>query len=94
MIAQQGVGAALVPRRFCPMLGMKKHGIRQVSTEARFSRSTLTRIWAPDEKTRKKFAIYWRIISLGSGWIRIMWLKAIKRRAEKAQGSVLDEQKG
>ena len=44
--------------------------------------STETRIWTPDEKTRKKFAIYWRLISLGSGWIRIMWLNAIKRRAE------------
>ena len=45
--------------------------------------STETRIWAPDEKTRKKFAIYWGLISFGSGWIRIMWLNAIKRRAEK-----------
>ncbi|MBN1427409.1 MAG: hypothetical protein JXB07_03430 [Anaerolineae bacterium] len=45
--------------------------------------STETRIWAPDAQTRKKFAFYWRLISLGSGWIRIMWLNAIKRRAEK-----------
>lgn len=45
--------------------------------------STETRVWAPDERTRKKFAIYWRIIELGSGWIRMMWLNAIKRRAEK-----------
>lgn len=44
---------------------------------------TETRIWLPDEKTRKKFAIYWRIISIGSGLIRIMWLNAIKRKAEK-----------
>jgi hypothetical protein len=45
--------------------------------------STETRIWAPDEAVRKKFAFYWRLISLGSGWIRVMWLKAIKRRAER-----------
>lgn len=45
--------------------------------------STQTRIWAPDEKTRRNFAIYWRIIELGSDWIRVMWLNAIKRRAEK-----------
>lgn len=45
--------------------------------------STETRIRLPDEKTRKKFAIYWRIISCGSGLIRIMWLRAIKRKAEK-----------
>ena len=44
--------------------------------------STETRIWAPDPQTRKKFAFYWRLISFGSGWIRVMWLKAIKRRAE------------
>jgi len=46
--------------------------------------STETRIWAPDEKTRRKFGRYWRFIILGSGWIRTMWLNAIKRRAERA----------
>jgi len=45
--------------------------------------STETRIHAPDHDTRKKFAFYWRIISMGSGLIRIFWLKAIKHRAEK-----------
>jgi hypothetical protein len=44
---------------------------------------TETRIYAPDQSTRSKFAIYWRIISFGSGFIRLMWLKAIKRRAER-----------
>jgi hypothetical protein len=46
--------------------------------------STETRIWAPDPQTRKKFAFYWRLISFGNGWIRILWLRSIKRRAEKA----------
>lgn len=50
--------------------------------------STETRIQAPDAQTRRKFAFYWRLISLGSGWIRVLWLRAIKRRAEK--GSILD----
>jgi hypothetical protein len=45
--------------------------------------STETRIWAPDPQTRRKFAFYWRLISMGSGWIRILWLRAIKRRAER-----------
>ncbi len=45
--------------------------------------TTETRVWAPDEKTRIKFAFYWRLISFGSGLIRIMWLNAIKRRAER-----------
>ncbi len=46
--------------------------------------STETRIWAPDEKTRRKFGRYWRFIVLGSSWIRTMWLNAIKRRAERS----------
>jgi hypothetical protein len=44
--------------------------------------STETRIGSPDAWTRRKFAFYWRLISMGSGWIRILWLNAIKRRAE------------
>jgi len=46
--------------------------------------STETRIWAPDPQTRRKFAFYWRLISAGSGWIRVLWLRAIKRRAERS----------
>jgi hypothetical protein len=49
--------------------------------------STETRIHVPDPSTRKKFAFYWRIISMGSGWIRVLWLHAIKHRAESARGS-------
>jgi hypothetical protein len=44
---------------------------------------TETRIHIADPKARKKFAAYWRIIYPGSAWIRRMWLKAIKRRAER-----------
>lgn len=44
--------------------------------------STETRIHVPDSRTRRKFAFYWRIISMGSGWIRMLWLRAIKRKAE------------
>jgi hypothetical protein len=51
----------------------------------RTSLSTETRIWAPDPQTRKKFAFYWRLISLGSGWIRVLWLRAIKHRAETCE---------
>jgi hypothetical protein len=45
--------------------------------------STETRIHVPDPATRKKFAAYWRVIYPGSALIRMMWLKAIKRRAER-----------
>ncbi|MFZ6026197.1 MAG: hypothetical protein ACOYYS_00660 [Chloroflexota bacterium] len=45
--------------------------------------STETRIHVPDPRARRKFALYWRLICLGSGWIRVLWLRAIKRRAER-----------
>ena len=46
--------------------------------------STETRIHVFDPGTRRKFGFYWRLISLGSGFIRVLWLKAVKRRAERA----------
>ena len=45
--------------------------------------TTETRVFATDEATRKKFALYWWTIRLGSGLIRRMWLRAIRRRAER-----------
>jgi hypothetical protein len=44
--------------------------------------STETRVYATDETSRRRFAAYWRLINLGSAFIRVMWLRAIKRRAE------------
>lgn len=46
--------------------------------------STETRIHVFDPKTRRRFGFYWRLISFGSGFIRVLWLKAVKRRAECA----------
>jgi hypothetical protein len=46
--------------------------------------STETRIHVPEQSTRRKFAFYWRIIAPGSAFIRVLWLRAIKRRTEKA----------
>jgi hypothetical protein len=48
-----------------------------------FSITTETRIHITDPTARKKFAVYWRIIYPGSAWIRRLWLKAIKGRAER-----------
>jgi hypothetical protein len=45
--------------------------------------TTETRIHATHPETLKKFAFYWRLISLGSGFIRVLWLRAIKRKAER-----------
>ena len=43
--------------------------------------STETRVHANDASSRRKFAVYWRVIYPGSAIIRRMWLRAIERRA-------------
>ena len=43
---------------------------------------TETRIVTPDRATRRKFGVYWRLIAVGSGLIRRLWLRAVRRRAE------------
>jgi hypothetical protein len=47
--------------------------------------TTETRVYATDDATRRKFAGYWRLIYPGSALIRVMWLRAIRARAEKVQ---------
>jgi len=44
--------------------------------------TTETRVYATDASTRRRFAVYWRVIYPGSALIRRMWLRAIARRAE------------
>lgn len=44
---------------------------------------TETRIHIPEPTARKRFAAYWRVIYPGSAIIRLAWLRAIKRRAER-----------
>ncbi|MBV9068343.1 MAG: hypothetical protein JO093_14415 [Acidobacteria bacterium] len=44
--------------------------------------TTETRVFARNDRARRRFAIYWRFIRPGSGIIRRSWLEAIKRRAE------------
>ena len=46
--------------------------------------STETRVHATDASAQRRFARYWTVIRPGSGFIRRMWLRAIKRRAESA----------
>jgi len=47
---------------------------------------TETRIFATDAATRRRFAVYWRVIYPGSALIRRMWLRAIKKWAEQPPG--------
>jgi hypothetical protein len=46
--------------------------------------STETRVHVRDPHARRKFALYWRVIRPFSGLIRIVLLRAAKRRAEAA----------
>src|SRR5438105_15182133 len=46
--------------------------------------TTETRIYATDASTKRKFAAYWRTIYPASALIRVMWLRAIRHRAELA----------
>ena len=43
--------------------------------------STETRVFANSTAVRRGFAAYWRVIYPGSALIRVMWLRAIERRA-------------
>jgi hypothetical protein len=45
--------------------------------------STETRILATDETARRSFRRYWRVVHPGSALIRRVWLRAIRRRAER-----------
>ena len=43
---------------------------------------TQTRVSASDPRAERRFAAYWRLIYPGSAFIRRMWLRAIRDRAE------------
>jgi len=45
--------------------------------------TTETRVHATDARSRRRFGMYWLAIYPGSALIRRMWLRAIKRRAER-----------
>jgi hypothetical protein len=45
--------------------------------------TTETRVFATDPESERVFSRYWRAIYPGSALIRRMWLRAIKRRAER-----------
>ena len=44
--------------------------------------STETRIALTDARARRRFAAYWLVVRPGSGLIRRLWLRAVKKRAE------------
>lgn len=46
--------------------------------------TTETRVIATDTRARRAFRAYWTLVHPGSAFIRRMWLRALKRRAEAA----------
>jgi len=50
---------------------------------ARTRLSTETRVACADDETRRSFRRYWRLISVGSGVIRMALLRQVKREAER-----------
>lgn len=49
--------------------------------------STETRVYGSDRDMQRFFAPYWRVIYPGSAFMRRMWLRAIRKRAEAATSS-------
>jgi len=47
--------------------------------------TTDTRVYANDARSLRNFKRYWRVIYPGSALIRVMWLRAVARRAEGAR---------
>lgn len=45
--------------------------------------STETRVETTDEAARRRFRLYWAFVQPGSALIRLVWLRAVKRRAER-----------
>jgi len=45
--------------------------------------TTETRIYATDVQTARRFATYWRFVLPGSSLLRVTWLDAIRKRAER-----------
>jgi hypothetical protein len=45
--------------------------------------TTETRVAATDERARRSFQRYWHLIGPWSALIRVAWLRAIRRRAER-----------
>ena len=45
---------------------------------------TETRVATTDERARRSFGRYWRVVHPGSALIRRGWLRAIRKRAERA----------
>ena len=65
--------------------GEEEPAIAVIDFRARPGRlTTETRVHVPDPGSRKKFARYWRVVRPFSGLIRVLVLRAARRRAESS----------
>ena len=96
VISPGGVKRPVTPEQFkgLAIAGVAKAVMNfriEDATEGACLVSTETRVHATDAAARRRFAPYWTVIRPGSGFIRRMWLRAVKRRAESygsgSQGS-------
>jgi|CXWL01.1.fsa_nt_gi hypothetical protein len=76
---QQGYAKAVGNIAFVP----QSVGIVRVTTE--------TRIYCPDDTSRRNFRLYWLLIGSFSGIIRKEWLRLIKQHAEMPLSSTREE---
>ena len=78
------------PIRAAEFTGFAEPGLAKAAVDfrvepegARTRVTTETRIAGTDDHARRTFVRYWRVIHLGSAAIRVAWLRAIRRRAER-----------
>ena len=50
--------------------------------------TTETRVYATDDAGKRRFGRYWRVIYPGSSLIRMTWLRAVRKRAERQQETI------
>jgi len=86
MVAPAGTRGSLTPQVFGKALppGFALATMNFRVTAEGLDRSfvtTETRVYANSPSVRRRFAAYWRVIYPGSAIIRVMWLRAIQRRA-------------
>jgi hypothetical protein len=60
---------------------------RVLATAAGSRLETETRIQATDRGARRRFAIYWRVVGIGSALVRRDVLRATRKRAERLPGA-------
>ena len=79
LAGSQSPGFALAAMNFyledCPIAKIASLPCTLLTTE--------TRVYATDAASRRAFARYWRVIYPGSSLIRMMWLRAVRQRAER-----------